>query len=137
MAFSRFQWFPPRIINSEVENIERIKIWAVDSRSELCKNILYFLYNGELTTGYDCSADYRHGLLGNAANVGVGLTHQLLDKVFNPIDSQIMALYLQVRGPQEESTQIKKEEIRKVETLTPSIEAEFCRKYGILRGGDA
>ena len=40
--------------------------------------------------------NYRKKLIGNAANMGITLSHQLMDAAFDPIDKAVMEMYGQV-----------------------------------------
>jgi hypothetical protein len=88
------QWLPPKFQTEEVPFVNDTRLWKIDSGEY---NHEYFLSYGELQTGYDCTAHYRAALKGAAANIGLKLSHELFEMVFEPIDSEILDMYKQAR----------------------------------------
>lgn len=86
--------FPPKFQITPVPVVDQTLIWRIVSDDIASK---YFFSHGKLATDYDCDAHYRTALKGAAANQNIGLTHQLFEMVFGPIDAKILAMYQQAR----------------------------------------
>jgi len=86
------QLFPPKFQFKEITNIKDKKEWEVDTLGGCGYSGSYFISDGRLV-GNSESYGYRGKLLATAANEGIVLSPQLLDKVFGPIDTEIMKQY--------------------------------------------
>jgi hypothetical protein len=88
----RRHWWPFEKISESVMDVKRKPIW--EARTEFDAD--YYVSRGE-STAKDSFFGYRSEIKGIAANQGIALTDELLDRVFGPIDVKIWELYCKVK----------------------------------------
>lgn len=79
---------PWRYATSQEKVNEDRTTWEITGDSHDC-----FLSDGKTIKGYEHSWAYRADLRSKALNQGLDLSAELFDRVFNPIDAQVMQLY--------------------------------------------
>lgn len=93
---TRISWIPPRVVESEQPINENKTIWSVTSGyNEESRNDQIILL-GKIKNKRD-ETGYRASLVGNAANQGLLLSDELLDKVFSQLEEQLLKRYHKVK----------------------------------------
>ena len=85
-------WFPPIIEAQPQTRTSYTPLWSFES-NEYCN---FVSSRGMVERDYKWSCDYRGALNGGLLNMGINLPHQLFEKVFAPIDAQLLKIYQEV-----------------------------------------
>lgn len=93
---TRISWFPPKVVESENPVHNNKTIWSIIAGYSEKSDTNSILSWGEIKNkrGY---GGYRSSLIGNAANQGILLSDELLDKVFGPLEAQLLEIYNKVK----------------------------------------